>query len=49
MDSGRKRHRSVDDYSVQQRKIFVSQKIVDQNDKDLMEKVYGKLKLRQIS
>lgn len=48
MDSGRKRHRSVDDYSVQQRKIFVNQKIVDQNDKESMKKVYGKLRSRQI-
>lgn len=43
MEARRKRLRSSDNDGEQQRKVFVSQKIVDQTDKKLMLKVYGEL------
>jgi hypothetical protein len=41
----RKRLRSQETDGMQQRKFFINQRIVEKNDKDLMQKVYGKLKI----
>lgn len=49
MEARRKRLRSSDNDGEQQRKVFVSQKIVDQTDKNLMLKVYGELKVEEIA
>lgn len=42
MDKSRKRLRSQENDGMQQRKFFINQRIVDKNDKNLMQKVYGK-------
>jgi hypothetical protein len=47
MEAGRKRIRSQESDHVQQRKRFISEKIVEQNDKSVMEKIYGKKNERQ--
>lgn len=48
MDLGRKRLFSGEHDGLNQRKFFVTQKMVDQKDKNKMQKIYGKKqKLRQ--
>lgn len=43
MEIGRKRLRSQENDGMQQRKFFINQRIVEKNDKNLMQKVYGEL------